>query len=120
MARARPPQFRLHKDLAALSQIEDHLAELLERMPRASGEIEDDEEIKQACIFLCRGVRHDDLSLVDRHVWVPHFRKIGLPSCSKIAGLRGDVSSVADQIQQKFEALKIRNAPAPAATKMIV
>jgi hypothetical protein len=150
MAPARTAQFRLHQDLGALPQIEEYLgmlpqiqgylgvlphieqhlcalprierdlAELINCLPQAPGEIEDDENIKQACAFLCRAVRHDDLRLVDRHVWVKHFKRIGLPSCIKIAELPGDASSVADQIQQRFEALNILGGPSRAATRMIV
>jgi hypothetical protein len=150
MAPARHAQFRLHQDLGALPRIEEYLgmlpqiqgylcalpqiehhlgalpriehdlAALISYLPQAPGEIEDDEDKKQACVFLCRAVRHDDLRLVDRHVWVKHFKRIGLPSCIKIAELPGDVSSVTDQIQQMFEASNILGAPSRAATRMIV
>jgi len=60
------------------------------------------------------------LRLADRHVWVQHFKKIGLPSCIKIAALPGDVSSVTDQIQQRFDALNIPGGPSRAATGVIV
>jgi hypothetical protein len=113
---------RIEHHLGALPQIERDLAEIIDYLPRGSGdiEIEDDEDVKQACVFLCRAVRHDNLRLVDRHVWVKHFKRIGLPSCIKIAELPGDVSSVTDQIQQMFEASNILGAPSRAATRMIV
>jgi hypothetical protein len=120
MAPAPNAQFRLHQELGAIPQIERHLAELLKRLPQASGEIEDNEDIKETCIFLCRGVHNDDLSLVDRHMWVRHFKRIGLTRCSQIAKLTGDVSSKTDHIQQKFEVAKIKNPPSRAATRMIV
>jgi hypothetical protein len=112
---------RIEHHLGALPQIERDLAELINCLPRGSRDIEiDDEDVKQACVFLCRAVRQDDLRLVDRHVWVKHFKKIGLPSCIKIAALSGDVSSVTDQIQQRFEALNILGGPSRAATGVIV
>ena len=112
---------RIEHHLGALPQIERDLAELINCLPRGSRDIEiDDEDVKQACVFLCRAVRNDDLRLVDRHVWVKHFKKIGLTSCIKIAQLPGDVSSVTDQIQQMFEASNILGAPSRAATRMIV
>jgi hypothetical protein len=113
------PQIEHH--LGALPQIERDLAELINCLPRGSRDIEiDDEDVKQACVFLCRAVRQDDLRLVNRHVWVKHFKKIGLPSCIKIAQLPGDVSSVTDQIQKMFEASNILGAPSRAATGVIV
>ena len=150
MAPARTAQFRLHQDLGALPQIEGYLGvlpqigqflgmlprieqhlgalpqiekelkKLIDCLPQAPGEIEEGEDIKEACIFLCRAVRQYDLKLTDRHVWVKHFKRIGLPSCIKIAELPGDVSSVTDQIQQMFEASNILGAPSRAATRMIV
>ena len=113
------PQIEHH--LGAIPQIERDLAELINCLPRGSRDIEiDDEDVKQACVFLCRAVRHEDLRLADRHVWVQHFKKIGLPSCIKIAQLPGDVSSVTDQIQQRFDALNILGGPSRAATGVIV
>jgi len=113
------PQIEHH--LGALPQIERDLAELINCLPRGSRDIEiDDEDVKQACVFLCRAVRQDDLRLVNRHVWVKHFKKIGLPSCIKIAQLPGDVSSVTDQIQKMFEASNILGAPQRAAIGVIV
>jgi hypothetical protein len=113
---------RIEHHLGVLPQIERDLAEIVNCLPQGSGdiEIEDDDDVKQACVFLCRAVRHDDLRLVDRHVWVKLFKQIGLPSCIKIAELPGDVSSVTDQIQQMFEALNILGAPPRAATRVIV
>jgi hypothetical protein len=112
---------RIEHHLGALPQIERDLAELINCLPRGSRDLEiDDEDVKQACVFLCRAVRQDDLRLVDRHVWVKHFKRIGLPSCIKIAQLPGDVSSVTDQIQKMFEALNILGAPSRAATGVIV
>jgi hypothetical protein len=112
---------RIEHHLGVLPQIERDLAELINCLPRGSRDIEiDDEDVKQACVFLCRAVRQDDLRLVDRHVWVKHFKRIGMPSCIKIAQLPGDVSSVTDQIQKMFEALNILGAPSRAATRMIV
>jgi hypothetical protein len=112
---------RIEHHLGALPQIERDLAELINCLPRGARDIEiDDEDVKQACVFLCRAVRQDDLRLVNRHVWVKHFKKIGLPSCIKIAALPGDVSSVTDQIQKMFEASNILDAPSRAATGMIV
>ena len=110
----------IERHLGALPQIEQDLVQLINCLPQASGEIEEDEDIKEACIFLCRAVRHDNLSLVDRHVWVKHFKRIALPSFIKIAALPGDVSSVTDQIQQMFEAANIPGAPPRAATRVIV
>jgi hypothetical protein len=110
----------IERHLGALPQIERDLAQLINCLPEASGEIEENEDIKEACIFLCRAVRHDNLSLVDRHVWVKHFKKIGLPSLIKIAEWTGDVSSVTDQIQQQFAASNIPGAPSRDATRMIV
>ncbi len=113
------PQIEHH--LGALPQIERDLAELINCLPRGSRDIEiDDEDVKQACVFLCRAVRQDDLRLVNRHMWVKHFKKIGLPSCIKIAQLPGDVSSVTDQIQKMFEASNILGAPQRAAIGVIV
>ena len=112
---------RIEHHLGVLPQIERDLAELINCLPRGSRDIEiDDEDVKQACVFLCRAVRQDDLRLVNRHVWVKHFKKIGLPSCIKIAQLPGDVSSVTDQIQKMFEASNILGAPSRAATGVIV
>jgi len=112
---------RIEHHLGAHPQIERDLAELINCLPRGSRDIEiDDEDVKQACVFLCRAVRQDDLRLVNRHVWVKHFKKIGLPSCIKIAQLPGDVSSVTDQIQKMFEASNILGAPSRAATGVIV
>jgi len=65
-------------------------------------------------------VRQNDLRMMDRHVWVKHFKKIGLSSLIEIAELTGPVSSVTDQILQQFEALNILGAPSRAATRMIV
>ena len=113
------PQIEHH--LGALPQIERDLAELINCLPRGSRDIKiDDEDVKQACVFLCRAVRQDDLRLVNRHMWVKHFKKIGLPSCIKIAQLPGDVSSVTDQIQKMFEASNILGAPQRAAIGVIV
>jgi hypothetical protein len=112
---------RIEHHLGALPQIERDLAEIINRLPRGSRDIEiADEDVKQACVFLCRAVRQDDLRLVNRHMWVKHFKKIGLPSCIKIAQLPGDVSSVTDQIQQMFEASNILGAPQRAAIGVIV
>ena len=112
---------RIEHHLGALPQIERDLAELINCLPRGSRDIEiGDEDVKQACVFLCRAVRQDDLRLVNRHVWVKHFKKIGLPSCIKIAALPGDVSSVTDQIQKMFEASNILGAPQRAAIGVIV
>jgi len=111
----------IEESLRALPQIERDLAEIINCLPRGARDIEiDDEDVKQACVFLCRAVRQNDLRLVDRHVWVKHFKRIGLPSCIKIAQLPGDVSSVTDQIQQMFEAANILGAPSRAATGVIV
>jgi hypothetical protein len=111
----------IEESLRALPRIERDLAELINCLPRGSRDIEiGDEDVKQACVFLCRAVRQDDLRLVDRHVWVKHFKRIGLPSCIKIAQLPGDVSSVTDQIQQMFEAENILDAPSRAAIGVIV
>ncbi len=112
---------RIEHHLGALPQIERDLAELINCLPRGSRDIKiDDEDVKQACVFLCRAVRQDDLRLVNRHMWVKHFKKIGLPSCIKIAQLPGDVSSVTDQIQKMFEASNILGAPQRAAIGVIV
>jgi len=112
---------RIEHHLGALPQIERDLAELINCLPRGSRDIEiDDEDVKQACVFLCRAVRHEDLRLADRHVWVKHFKKIGLPSCIKIAELPGDVSSATDQILKMFEASGIPDAPSRAAIRIIV
>ncbi len=112
---------RIEHHLGALPQIERDLAELINCLPRGSRDIEiGDEDVKQACVFLCRAVRQDDLRLVNRHMWVKHFKKIGLPSCIKIAALPGDVSSVTDQIQKMFEASNILGAPQRAAIGVIV
>jgi hypothetical protein len=111
----------IEESLRALPRIERDLAELINCLPRGSRDIEvGDEDVKQACVFLCRAVRHNDLKLMDSHVWVKHFKKIGLPSCIKIAQLPGDVSSVTDQIQQMFEAANIPGAPPRAAIGVIV
>jgi len=113
---------RIEHHLGALPQIERDLAEIVNCLPRGSGEIEieDDEDVKQACIFLCRAVRQYDLKLTDRHVWVKHFKKIRLSSLIEIAELTGTVSSVTDEIQQKIAASNILGAPSRAATRMIV
>ena len=59
---------RIEHHLGALPQIERDLAELINCLPRGSRDIEiDDEDVKQACVFLCRAVRHEDLRLADRH-----------------------------------------------------
>ena len=150
MAPARHAQFRLHQDLGALPQIEGYLGvlpqigqflgmlprieqhlgalpqiekelkKLIDCLPQAPGEIEEGEDIKEACIFLCRAVRQYDLKLTDRHVWVKHFKKIRLSSLIEIAELTGTVSSVTDEIQQKIAASNILGAPSRAATRMIV
>ena len=112
---------RIEHHLGALPQIERDLAELINCLPRGSRDIEiDDEDVKQACVFLCRAVHNDTLRLANRHVWVKYFKQIGLPSCIKIAQLPGDVSSVTDQIQKMFEASNILGAPSRAATGVIV
>src|ERR1700720_4387664 len=57
----------IERHLGALPQIERDLAEIVDCLPRGSGDIaiEDDEDVKQACVFLCRAVRNADLRLVD-------------------------------------------------------
>jgi hypothetical protein len=113
---------RIEHHLGALPQIERDLAEIVNCLPRDSGgvEIEDSDDVRQACVFLCRAVHNDTLRLANRHVWVKHFKQIGLPSCIKIAELPGDVSSATDQILKMFEASGIPDAPSRAATRMIV